>query len=112
MSSVHGLRRFKGTDKKCEKGLPVPFAVLDLKNLVFSQSAREEDTVEGKHQGTLEKNNGYIRGRRRRNSLSSLLDLVQLSSCRSSPTFILGILSLLSRSLSSLFLSSRREANG
>ena len=34
MSSVHGLRRFKGTEKIGDKGLPVPFAVLDLKNLV------------------------------------------------------------------------------
>ena len=55
MSSVHGLKRFKGTDKKGEKGFPVPSAVLDLKNLVFSQSAREEDAVEGKQQGMLGK---------------------------------------------------------
>ena len=55
MSSIHGLRRFKGIDKKGEKGFRVPCAALDLKNLVFSQSAREEDKVEGKQQGVLEK---------------------------------------------------------
>ena len=72
MSSVHGLRRFTGTDNKGEKGFPVPSAVLDLKNLVFSQSAREEDAVEGKQQGMLGKKQRIHKRKKKKKKLPLL----------------------------------------